>query len=240
LSQQPRTFGNLYSDLKQTIYITVADSDQQRDLSIPSAPPDARRRFPRVPLVTAVELQTACSVAYGFSENISLGGMLVRSEVSLAPATPALTTFVLRGAGRMQIESRVVHCRPGVRTGLEFVRLTEVQQTILKEFAQPKITTLRRSARIPVRLFLELSWIDRGQMLDALAETVLISRHGCLVLTKADVAVGRHISLKWPDIGIGTRARVVSRQDCASELPRIAMEFVETDSFWGSYFPANG
>ena len=203
-----------------------------------NAHPDARRQYPRVPFVTAVELETPTSVAYGFSENISLGGMLIRSEATLEPGTPALASFILRDVGRMQIESRIVHCRPRVRTGIQFVGLTEQQRGLIANVAQPKIATARRSVRIPVRLFLELSWIDRGQLIEALAETVLISRHGCLVLSNAPVQVGSSISLRWQEVGIAARARIVSRQDLPGDMPRIAMEFTDTDSFWGTYFTA--
>ncbi len=199
---------------------------------------DARRQHPRVPFVTAVELETSASTAYGFSENISLGGMLIRTEATLEPGAPALASFILRDAGRVQIESRIVHCRPRVRAGIQFVHLSEQQRGVIAQVAQPKILTQRRSPRIPVRLFLELSWIDRGQLLQALAETVLISQHGCLVLSDAPVEVGSSLSLRWQEVGIAARARVVSRQDLPGDLPRIAMEFTETDSFWGTYFPA--
>lgn len=217
----------------------MSEAYREGEVRAPVPPPDARRRYPRVSFVTAVELQTAHSIEYGFSENISEGGMLVRSQASLSPMQPVLATFVLRGTGRMQIESRVVHCRPGVRAGIEFVSMSDEQRTILRQFAQPTIMSARRSARIPVRLFLDLSWVACGQMLGAQAETVLISQHGCLVLTRADLDVGASVSLRWPDAGIGARARVVSRQDCAADLPRVAMEFVSTDAFWGEYFPAD-
>ncbi len=215
----------------------MGESFKDQPVKAFNAHPDARRQHPRVPFVTAVELETPTSVAYGFSENISLGGMLIRSEATLEPGTPALASFILRDVGRVQIESRIVHCRPRVRTGIQFVELTEQQRGLISQIARPKIVTARRSVRIPVRLFLELSWIDRGQLLEALAETVLISRHGCLVLSNAPVEVGSSISLRWQEVGIAARARVVSRQDLPGDLPRIAMEFTETDSFWGTYFP---
>jgi hypothetical protein len=216
----------------------MSEFPQEPLASALAAHPDARRRHPRVPFVTAVEVETPTAVVYGFSENISVGGMLVRSESAIAPGTPGLTTFILRDSGRVQLESRIVHCRSGVRFGVQFVGLTDEQRTLLSKFAQPTIAIPRRSSRIPVRLFLELSWVNNGGLSEAAAETVLLSRHGCLVLTKAAINVGSDISLRWTDAGIAARARIVSRQDSAGDLPRIAIEFIGTDSFWGSYFPA--
>ncbi len=202
-----------------------------------TAHPDARRRYPRVNYVTAVELESPGATAYGFSENLSVGGMLVRSEFELHPGTPVLASFILSGAGRMQIPSRIVHCRPGVRMGIQFLTLTDDQESALAKFTQPTITRMRRSPRIPVRLFVQLSWTDQGNPADALAETVLISQHGCLMLTKGKVDVGVSLSLLWPETGTSARARVVSRQDCPGDLPRVAVEFLDVDNFWGTYFP---
>ncbi len=215
--------------------MSESHQDAVRALSVHS---DARRRDPRIPFITAVELETPYSVVYGFSDNVSLGGMLVRTDSALAPGSPALITFILRGFGRMQIQARIVHCRPGVRAGIQFVGLTQAQRAMLRGFAQPEITAQRRSPRIPVRLFLEISWNDKGQLQQASAETVMISRHGCLVLSKATVEAGSNITLLWPDVGTAARARVVSRQESVGELPRIALEFTDTVDFWATYFPA--
>ncbi len=215
----------------------TAGFSNKRVTDLFNAHPDARRRYPRVNYVTAVELEAPGATAYGFSENLSVGGMLVRSEFDLDPGTPVLVSFILSGAGRLQVPSRVVHCRPGVRIGIQFVTLTDEQESALAKFAQPNITKMRRSPRIPVRLFVQLSWTEQGQAADALAETVLISQHGCLMLTKGKVDVGVSLSLLWPEGGASARARVVSRQDCPGDLPRVAVEFMAVDNFWGTYFP---
>lgn len=198
---------------------------------------DARRQYPRVNFVTAVQLRTNDQVAYGFSENISLGGMLIRCESAFVPNTKLTITFILREAGRVQLDARVVHCRPGVRLGLQFVELTSDQRELLRSFTQPNITVQRRSPRVPVRLFVRLHWFDQGKPANATAETVLISRHGCMMLTQAEVESGASVSLTWPEVGTAAQARVVSRQDCPGEMSRVALEFKNVDDFWGSYFP---
>lgn len=214
----------------------AAESVQER-LTIPLiAQPDARRQYPRVSLYTAVEIETLDGVVPALSENVSVGGMLVRCQSALTPGTPITVSFILSGSGRLKIPARAVHCRAGVRAGIQFLELTQEQRSALTKYTQPIILKQRRSARIPVRLFVQLSWVNEGLRSETAAETVLLSKHGCLVLSKSTADVGANILLQWPETGTTAEARIVSRQDCPDELPRLAMEFVGVDDFWGSYF----
>lgn len=233
------SFRNLCRQSDGDIHLGVeTDSPQEHAAGPASSCADARRQFPRVSFSTAVELRAPDGVAYGYSENISLGGMLVGCEAAFAPDTRVLVSFILRGSGRLQIQSRVVHCRSGMRVGLQFLDLSADQKTLLSNFTQPTITAQRRSPRIPVRLFVQLCWTDHGRPAQVPAETVLISRHGCLVLTEAAVHAGASISVCWPECKMTAQTRVVSRQDCVGELARVALEFTGVDDFWGPYFPA--
>jgi hypothetical protein len=194
---------------------------------------EMRRGSPRVPFAAVVELETPEFVAYGHSDNISLGGMLVRCESAFLPGSSVLLTFVPPGSQRLQIQSRVVHCRPGVRVGLQFVELRQEDQTLLSKLAQPPaIAAPRRSPRIPRRFIVELRWLQKGHMVQASAETVLVSSHGCLVLTDAELETGSSVALLWPEVAKAAQARVVWRQLRTGDTPRVALEFVPVNDFW--------
>jgi hypothetical protein len=194
------------------------------------------RKFPRVGFTTLVELETPEFIAYGQSENVSRGGLLVRCGYTFLPQTPVLIRVALSGSERLQIPARVVHCRPGVRVGVQFDSLPQEYATLLDRIAQPALQHPRRSPRLPIRLMVQMR-VESDSTAQVNAETVLVSRHGCLLLTEADIEPGTAVSLWWPEGERGTQARVVSQKRCAGELPRVALEFRDVDGLLGPGFP---
>jgi len=77
--------------------------DRSSRPSLPGAPPSdgrVQRLFERVPYVTVTEINHGDGAFVGHSEDISLGGMLVRATASLPAQAKVKVTFQLPGVGR--------------------------------------------------------------------------------------------------------------------------------------------
>jgi len=71
-----------------------------------------------------------------------------------------------------------------------------------------------------------------------LAETIVISRHGGLVSTRARLAMNDEVLVWWPDGRRGASARVVHRHPTgAAGLVEVGFEFLQEMNFWGLDFP---
>ena len=71
-----------------------------------------------------------------------------------------------------------------------------------------------------------------------MAETIVITRHGGLLSTRAGFAVDEQIFLWWPDGKRGTNARVVHRGSTGTAgQTEVGFEFLQDFNFWGLDFP---
>lgn len=89
-----------------------------------------QRKHRRVPLGASVELRSGFEVYHGKAENISISGLLVRSEKQSAAETTLNVKFLIPGANPsdsviVQAEARVAHLVPGVFMGLEFTEIPD-------------------------------------------------------------------------------------------------------------------
>ena len=195
------------------------------------------RRFPRMPFVIPVEVFSAGKVFTAQSQNLSLGGMLLERTCDLPRSERLLLRFPLRTGPSIIVVARVVHCRPGVRAGLEFINLESATRDALRQSITTEQSGQRRSIRIPQRLYLYLQWERDGILVRQKAETVLLSRHGCLLLTAAEPPSNHaRVTILWPDAGAEISARVVSAERDMEDMFKIALEFAEDADFWGINF----
>ncbi len=72
------------------------------------------------------------------------------------------------------------------------------------------------------------------------AETVLLSWHGCLLLTDAAPGSNALLTIHWPDTGAVTSARVVSKEEDTDGMFKMALAFIDDANFWGIDFAAEG
>jgi hypothetical protein len=168
--------------------------------------------------------------------NISLGGMLLESDLSLNPGARVRVCFQLPDGRAMNPHARVVHCRSSVRLGIEFTELEEYERTALSNFIQVEESAKRRSIRLPLRLYLRLGWGDAEGMREESAESILVSRHGCLILTRDAPEPNGRLLLFWPEKNAHTEARVVWRRKESEEWFLLALEFCMGADFWGINF----
>lgn len=196
------------------------------------------RKFPRIWFVAPVEVLFETTVFAAESRNLSLGGMLLEVSCDLPPSTRVHVHFPLPTGVSVVAAARVVHCRPGMQIGIEFTNLASTIRDALCEAIKAKQTGQRRSIRIPERLFVHLQWDEDGGPMEQTAQTVLLSRHGCLLLSKTAPPPNAQLLIHWPDLGTGASARVVSRQHDLDGLFKTALEFAEDTNFWGIDFEA--
>ena len=106
-----------------------------------------QRKFRRVPLGASVECRAGFEVYHGKAENISVSGLLVRSENQSQQDSVLQLKFLLPGATPndsviVQAEARVAHVVPGIFMGLEFTEVSHDTRTAIENYvssAPPQI-----------------------------------------------------------------------------------------------------
>jgi len=174
------------------------------------------------------------------SQNLSLGGMLLEGSCDLSLLAQLHLRFPLPTGVSIVVAARVVHCRPGVRVGVEFMNLESATLDALRQSIQTEQSGQRRSIRIPERLYLYLQWEQDGTPMQRKAETVLLSWHGCLLLTDAAPGSNALLTIHWPDTGAVTSARVVSKEEDTDGMFKMALAFIDDANFWEIDFAAEG
>lgn len=145
--------------------------------------------------------------------------------------------------------SRVVWAKPAPVPGrtelaLEFVGTENLWDIA---FAPPAAapageapaTYRRRSARLPLRLEVVLSWTDEmGRAREEKAETEMLSKHGAAVSAPIEIPLRHPVRVRNPKSAREAQAHVVWIK--ASHVPGragLGIEFVAADDFWGMPFP---
>jgi hypothetical protein len=134
-------------------------------------------------------------------------------------------------------ECEVMHVQPGNQAGLLFLELDGAARNGVNEFIEQMVTYTRRGVRITKRLHVTLRKADEEPALAEMAETIVISRHGGMLATRARFAEQDVIHLSWPEGKRGAPAKIVSRHDGAAGLINLGFEFLAEDNFWQLNFP---
>lgn len=193
------------------------------------------RRFPRVAFNASVELLCGEATIIGKSRNLSIGGMLLDADCAFPPQSEVWVTFQLPTGRTIRAVARVIHHRPGKQLGIEFTHMGNSDWNELGKCIEIKESRERRSIRIPERLFVDLYWNQGQGFIHQSAQTILLSRHGGLVLSPVAPPPETSLVIWCPDRRLGASARVVSREECEGLLA-VALEFTRDANFWGINF----
>jgi hypothetical protein len=206
-----------------------------------SANYSTQRRFPRAPLKTPVEIWADDANLVGESENISAGGMLLRCQRTFARGARMRVLFNLPAGFSIQASCAVVHTLPQSRVGLEFLDLSYGSRAELNEFVVELLDYARRGTRVAKRLTVTLRSLRAADSQEELAETVILSRYGGLLICRANFQEGEPVFLRWPGGKRGSNAQIVYRRPGGpSGLFELGFEFKEHEDFWGLEFqPGN-
>ena len=185
-----------------------------------------KRKTPRAPLLTQVEAQGGQAGTLGRTSDISVGGLLIETPDTLEiGATVVVRFFVPPEKTPIEAAGRVVRCEPGKCMAVAFLGLPDAHRRRIVDYIQkiqgePAETALleapagtprqRRSARIPRRVAVVLSWQDEtGRPKQEAAETQLLSRYGAQVLAFSELKAGQLVRMSVPDTGKEGLSRIV-------------------------------
>jgi hypothetical protein len=168
--------------------------------------------------------------------NLSAGGMLVDADCTLPPQASLCVSFQLPTGLPIRALARVIHCRPGARLGIEFTHMGNADWNALGKAIEIKESYQRRSIRIPERLIVELYWKQGCTPVRQPAQTILLSRHGCLLISEASPPPKTSLVIWCVERRIGAAARVVSCEQGSEGLAMVALEFARDANFWGIDF----
>lgn len=201
--------------------------------AIPAWQLELVRRFPRIPYVAPVEGICGDLTFTGMSRNLSAGGMLLEADCQLPPHTPVYVSFQLPTGLHVKAVARVVHSRPGGRLGIEFTHMGNADWNALGKAIEIKESYQRRSIRIPERLMVELHWNQGSASIYQPAQTILLSRHGCLLVCEAALPAQTLLVIWCGERRMGAAARVVTCEEDGEGLVMVALEFIRDVNFWG-------
>src|SRR5882724_10880972 len=188
----------------------------------------APRRYPRFPLQTKVELRVENQILMATTDNVSAGGLLVECDPVLPRGTEIQLRFSLPNGFYVETPARVAHAKSGYGMGLEMLGL-----------ARRIIGYTRRGARLPrqFNVMMQKS-AQKGDVEGEMAQTILISRHGGLLVTRARFKADEAIYLWSPAHKKGSFATIVFRNIRGIDgLAEIGFRFNGDENFWGVDFP---
>jgi hypothetical protein len=204
--------------------------------AVPSWQLQLLRRFPRISFAAPVEILCEERTIRGTSRNLSTGGMLLDADCQLRPQTPLWVSFELPTGSAVKASARVVHCRAGQRLGIEFTQMGNADWNALGKAIEIKENYQRRSIRIPERVMVELYWRKGDVSVCQPGQTILLSRHGCLLVSEAAPPPQTSLVIWCLDRHLGAAARVVSCERDSEGLTMVALEFARDANFWGIDF----
>jgi len=214
-----------------------------------------KRKDARAPLLTQVEAQGGQGATLGRTSDISVGGLLIETPDTLdVGATVLVRFFVPPEKAPVEAAGRVVRSEPGKSMAIAFLGLPDAHRERIVDYikkiqGEPAETALieppagtprqRRSARIPRRVAVVLSWQDEaGRPKQEAAETQLLSRFGAQVLAFSELKSGTLVRMAVPDSGKEGLSRIVYAT--AADVPgrvEMGLEVMGVDNIWGVTFP---
>ncbi|HTK95347.1 MAG TPA: PilZ domain-containing protein [Terriglobales bacterium] len=202
--------------------------------SVPGTPTElTERKHPRVRVALPVELRSGMVTAVGTTEDLSIGGMLLASPVKLESERDVWLRFNLPGGYSVRTRGSVVHRRPDGRVGLSFGELATGDHVALSEVVGGLLGYTRRGARKARRLHVTVRPVGATEAEQELAETMLISLHGGLLVTRAHFKLVERIWITWPERQRSASAKIVFRRVAGpGGLVELGFTFEDVENFW--------
>ena len=95
-----------------------------------------RRKRPKVSLLAQVESRAAKDFSLGRVQNISNGGMLVKTPDTYDHRSEVTVRFNLPPNYHIECQGMVMHFQPRVHMGIQFLQLKEEHREAIAEFVQ--------------------------------------------------------------------------------------------------------
>jgi len=196
------------------------------------------RQYPRVRLTIPIVVKTDDRTLMGQTLNLSLGGLLMEVPYKFKQGLQLNLLFNLPTGHTISTRAVVVHTPSKKSCGVKFSNLDDSCRTCLALFVQKLIEYVRRGVRVSNRMHVTLRATSSDKSSEEMAETVVLSKHGGLMVTRARFALGAIIYLHWPGGRRGAYVRIVHRrEEGAGGLAELGFEFTQEINFWGLNFP---
>lgn len=203
----------------------------------PWEPWKAPRKHLRVLLRAEVQCVANGITINGWSENISMGGLFVLAGQTLDLGTEVAVRLRFPTGYWLECSGSVARATPGKDMGIQFRELKEEDRKELSGYIQ-KQKDPRRSTRIMRRLSVVLRWTDlEGQAREESAQTLTLSRYGCLLVCQTRFRLGEDLYIWWPEKERGVHVRIVYRRlGGPGNATEMGVEFLGDNDFWGAHF----
>ncbi len=195
------------------------------------------RKFSRLDLATPVEVRTGTLRTIGLTENIGLGGLLLQCSPEFHSGGRIDVLFNLTAGLSIKARCSVAHVQPKARIGLRFLDLDAPSQQILDDFIREIALHMqqRQDKFVVKRLHVIVKGWPAGDPQEALGETLLLSRRGGVLISRARFKTGDAIFLWSPDRKQGAHAKITShRVRGTTDLVELGFEFEDTHDLWGT------
>ena len=191
------------------------------------------RRHPRVRVSLPVELRSGMTLALGTTDDISIGGMRVTCPVRLDRDRDVWLRYNLPAGHSVRTRGAVVYHQPEGRAGLSFGELGTADHSALTGALDGLLGYTRRGAREARRIHLTVRPIGSTDIEAEMAETLFISPHGGLLVSRAHWKLLQRVCLSWPERERTASARIVYRRLAGpGGLAEFGFNFEGTDTFW--------
>ena len=193
----------------------------------------AERKHPRVRVAMPVELRSGMIVAVGTTEDLSVGGMRLATPVKLDRDRDVWLRFNLPSGYSVRTRGAVKHAQPDGRVGLSFGELATRDHVALAEIVNRLLGYARRGERKARRIHLTIRPVGSLDTEQELAETLLVSQHGGLLVSRAHFKLLDRIWLTWPERQRSARAKIVYRRVAGpGGLIELGFTFEDVENFW--------
>ena len=196
------------------------------------------RKYPRVSISIPVELRVGGTRTLTNTLNLGMGGLLLQPQERPLPiGTQVSILFNLPTGHSISTAATVVHVM-GSAVGLQFVDLEEASRMVLSRFLRRMLNYVRRGVRLTRRMHVTIRRSGSPESVFEMAETIVISRHGGMLSTRASFVVSDEVLIWWPEGKRGASARIVHRRASGTAgLLELGFEFLQDANFWGLEFP---
>lgn len=197
------------------------------------------RLHPRLRVALPVEIGSGAAAIMGETVDLSAGGLLIACRAPLPDTAGLWVRLNLPTGDSIHAPIAIVHRSGERRFGVRFTELANGARSELSAFTSKILGSSRRGMRVARRLHVTLRRVrDHREDAEEIAETVMISRYGGLLVCRAHFNVGDDVFLWWPEKKRGATAKVVSYQLTGKAgLAELGFEFQhQLGDFWDGHF----
>jgi hypothetical protein len=165
-----------------------------------------QRSAPRVDIFREVACASGSTIVRSQVADLSVGGMFVDTTCTPFPVGRRVVVHLsLRPEDApLALDAEVGYVQEGIGMGVRFFHLAEVDREAIAAFVDealhlrgPGGPPLRRSARVSVELPIRIRARDaQGEVFDAAACIVTLSKHGASLVSGHNLALGARIRLE--------------------------------------------